>query len=100
MSTSKIDCIFTLQNLLINRVTTLFASGDNLSAAQAFQNLVLTVTAAGLDGFYAQISQYYEPLTGTFLSKVQALNDLIQSGSATPADFTAYVKLLAASLQA
>jgi hypothetical protein len=39
---SKLDCLFTLQQLLLERFTTLFASGTNLSAARTFHNLALT----------------------------------------------------------
>jgi hypothetical protein len=97
---SKLDCHFTLQQLLLHRFNTIVASGTNLSAAQTFHNLALTASNDSFeDGFYAQIKPFYEPLTGTFLSKVKALNDSITAG-ATPADFAAYVKLLAASLLA
>jgi hypothetical protein len=94
----KADCHFSLQQILINQFTTLVASGTNLSAAQTFHNLALTANNID-DGIYAQIKPFYEPLTGTFLSKVQALNDSIVAG-ATPADFMAYIKLLTASLLA
>jgi hypothetical protein len=96
----KLDCLFTVQSLLNERFATLFASGTNLSAAQTLHTLVLTATSDSLDGFWAQIQPFYEPLTPTFQSKVRTLNDSIVSGDVTPADFAEYVKLLAASLLA
>lgn len=95
---SKSDCLFTLQQLLIERFTTL-ASGTNLSAAQTFHNLALTANNID-DGFYALIKPFYEPLTGTFLSKFRALNESIVAGGMKPSDFNTYIKLLAWSLPA
>ena len=97
---SKIDCIFSLQSLLLNRFNTIVASGTNVSAAKSFHNLALTASNHSFDdGLYAQIKPFYEPLTGAFLSKVKALNDAIADGM-KPADFQTYTKLLAASLLA
>jgi hypothetical protein len=97
---SKIDCLFSLQSLLLNRFNTIVASGTNVSAAKSFHNLALTASNHSFDdGLYAQIKPFYEPVTGTFLSKVQALNASIEAG-VSPSDFNAYIKLLTASLLA
>jgi hypothetical protein len=91
---SKLDCLFTLKQLLNDRFTKLAVS--NAPAAQTFQSLVLTADNID-DGYYSIIKPFYEPVTATFQSKVQALNDSIVGGT-TPANFTEYIKLLVASL--
>jgi hypothetical protein len=96
---SKLDCQFSLQQILINQFTTLVASG-NQTAAQTFHNLALTADNNSFDdGFYARIKPFYEPVTSAFLSNVKTLNDSIVAG-ATPANFNEYIKLLTASLLA
>jgi hypothetical protein len=96
---SKIDCQYSLQQILMNQFTTLVASG-NETAAQTFHNLALTADNISFDdGFWNQIKSFYEPVSGTFLSKVKAINDSIVAG-APPANFNEYIKLLAASLLA
>jgi hypothetical protein len=97
---SKLDCHFSLQQILINQFTTLVASGTNLSAAQTFHSLALTADNNSFDdGFYARIKPFYEPVTSAFLSNVKTLDDSIVAG-ATPANFNEYIKLLTASLLA
>ena len=97
---SKLDCLFSLQNILLHQFNTIVASGTNLSAARTFHNLALTADNHSLDdGIYAQIKGFYEPVTGTFLSKVKAINDSIVAGM-KPSNFNTYIKLLAASLLA
>jgi hypothetical protein len=97
---SKLDCLFSLQQLLLHQFNTIVASGTNLSAARTFHNLALTADNHSFDdGIYAQLKSFYEPLTGTLLSKVAALNEAIVDGM-KPSDFNAYIKLLAGSLLA
>jgi hypothetical protein len=97
---SKIDCLFSLQQLLLHQFNTIVATGTNLSAAQTFHNLAMTADNHSFDdGMWAQLQSFYEPVSSSFLSNVKSLNDSIVAG-ATPADFKSYVKLLAASLLA
>ena len=97
---SKLDCLHTLQQLLFHRFNTTLGNGTDVSAAKRFHNLALTASNHSFDdGLYAQIKPFYEPVTGAFLSKVQALNASIEAG-VSPSDFNAYTKLLTASLLA
>jgi hypothetical protein len=97
---SKLDCLHTLQQLLFHRFNTAVGSATDLAATQTFYNLAMTASNDSLsDGIYALIGPFFEPVSGAFLSKVKALNDAIEEGL-KPSDFAAYIKLLAASLQA
>jgi hypothetical protein len=98
---SKIDCIFSLQNILLHQLNTIVASGTNLSAAQTFHKLAMTADNHSFDdGMWAQVRNFYDPLTRTFLSNVQEINAAIEAGRIKPSSFAAYTKLLAASLLA
>lgn len=78
----KFDCLFTLQQILIERFTAIPASGYNLPAAQTFQTLVLTANVNSLDdGMYAIIKPFYEPLSSKFRTCVQTLNGSIENAT-------------------
>ena len=95
MST-KIDCLVYLRTLLQNIYDA--DTGHDVSILQKIQKLILTADTPSLSEGYWNI---IEPLYAgpQFFNAVKALNASVVSGDATPADFTAYVKLLATSLR-
>jgi hypothetical protein len=98
MST-KIDCLTYLKSKLANEFTKL-TTGDtpNLSAAQNVQRLVTTAHDIS-DGFFAQIESFYDPITPKMMLMVQALNESVISGGATPSNFGEYVASLVTALR-
>ena len=97
---SKLDCLHTLQQLLFHRFNTTVGSGTDLATTQTFYNLAMTASNDSFsDGLYAQIKPFFEPLlTWTFLFKVKELNDSVENGRVTPANFAAYAMLLHSAL--
>ena len=69
----------------------------NLPAARTLQRI--TATAVGLlEGHYAKLAPFYEPLTPRFMSAVGAVNSAIVNGTADASTFNDYVGLLVAEL--
>lgn len=88
------DCFNSLKTLLAYTQANLTT---NLPAARKLQSI--TATAVGLlDGHYAKLAPFYDPLTPRFMSGVGAVNSAIVSGTATAGTFNDYVGLLVAEL--
>jgi hypothetical protein len=97
---SKLNCLTSLKSQLASTFAVLIgAESSNLTSAQAVQRLVNSADNIS-DGFYAQIAPFYDPLTPKFMLAVKTLNESIISGSTIAPNFDAYIKLLAAALQA
>jgi hypothetical protein len=97
---SKLNCLTSLKSQLASTFAVLIsAQSPNVAGAQAVQAIVNT--ADNIDnGFWEQIAPFYDPLTPKFMLAVKTLNEEIISGATTAVDFDAYIKLLAAALQA
>jgi hypothetical protein len=96
---SKIDCLVYLKSTLENQFTKLTTGeSPNLPAAQNVQRLIGTAENIS-DGFFAQISPFYEPITPKMMLLVKVLNEGIINGTASAANFDEYVKSLVTALQ-